>query len=151
MQSRSKYCQCMDQLFERYVEIAVLVWRAKRKTGQVSRLSPWTPEQHIMITNNHSQKSEVSGSNYFLTYIPLTLTAVKNWIDVDSALRNWWSIMFLHPWYLIWSLLSEEVIFYWGLLFTSFCAAILVVLLKFSFGILGRAKHFYWPYQNLCW
>jgi hypothetical protein len=30
----------MDQLFERYMEIAVLVCRAKGKAGQVSRLSP---------------------------------------------------------------------------------------------------------------
>lgn len=63
MQSRSKHCHCVYQLFGRYMEIAVLIWRAKRKAGQVCRLSSWTTH-----CDNYKTLSEIIDANSLIHF-----------------------------------------------------------------------------------
>jgi hypothetical protein len=138
LQSRSKHCPCLDQLFRRYMEVAVIIWRNKGKTGQVCRLFHWkkipTDDFHVHRFINISLLLDL-------------LIAVMNWIDVESALLTWLSIMFLHAWYSFgFYFLKKWYTMEKGPFVTSTFSFHIFSKLVVSFGPLGRAEHLYRSY-----
>ena len=105
LQSRSKHCPCLDRLFRRYMEVAVITWRNKGKTGQVCRLFHW---KKIPTYDFYIQRSINISLLFGLMSADCSDELDRCGVCFVNSIKHHVSACVV----LIWLLLSKEVIYY---------------------------------------